>query len=396
MTNSSTRARAWTGPAIFLHGFRPFFFMAGVWAALAMSVWVAVLAGALALPSAFDPISWHAHEFLWGYLAAVVAGFLLTAVPNWTGRLPIIGWPLAGLAGLWLAGRLAVAASEHLPEWLVALTDLAFLAALAGAIAREIVAGRNWRNLPVLALVVLMLAANAAFHWQAAAGGAPAQGMPARAGLAVAVLLIALIGGRVVPSFTRNWLVRQPTAGRLPVPMGRADVACLALTLVALGSWVALPETMAAAVLALAAGLANLWRLARWAVERTLAEPLLWVLHLGYLFVPLGFLLVAGAAIWPAAFPAAGMQHAWLAGAIGVMTVAMMTRATLGHSGRPLTAGRGTMAVYVLIAAAALLRIAAGFLPGQPWLLTASGSAWVLGFGGFAALYAPLFLRPRR
>ncbi|MBW6506244.1 MAG: NnrS family protein, partial [Rhodobacteraceae bacterium] len=210
MTNSSARARAWNGPAILLHGFRPFFFMAGVWAAFAMALWVAMLAGALALPTTFDLISWHAHEFLWGYLAAVVAGFLLTAVPNWTGRLPIVGWPLAGLAGLWLAGRLAVAVSAYLPAWLVALADLAFLAALAGAFTREIVAGRNWRNLPVLALVALMLAANAAFHWQATAGGAPAQGMPARAGLAVAVLLIALIGGRVVPSFTRNWLARQP------------------------------------------------------------------------------------------------------------------------------------------------------------------------------------------
>ncbi|MBW6507854.1 MAG: NnrS family protein, partial [Rhodobacteraceae bacterium] len=210
------------------------------------------------------------------------------------------------------------------------------------------------------------------------------------------VLLIALIGGRVVPSFTRNWLARQPGTGRLPVPIGRGDLACLVLSLGALAVWVVLPEAMATAALALAAGLANLWRLARWATERTLAEPLLWVLHLGYLFVPLGFLLVAGAAIWPAVFPAAGMQHAWLAGAIGVMTVAMMTRASLGHSGKPLTAGRGTTAVYVLVAAAALLRITAGFLPGQPWLLTASGSAWVLGFGGFAALYAPLFLRPRR
>ncbi|MDP1668623.1 NnrS family protein [Phaeovulum sp.] len=388
MTTSSERIRAWTGPAILSGGFRPFFLMAGLWAALAMTLWLAMLSGLMALPTAFDPVGWHAHEFLWGYLAAVMAGFLLTAVPNWTGRLPIVGWPLAALAGLWLVGRLAVTFSAHLPLWIAALADLAFLAALALALGREIVAGRNWRNLPVLALVALMLAANAAWH-----GGAT--GAALRGGIAVAVALIALIGGRVVPSFTRNWLARQPAPGRLPVPANRADTGVLVLTVAALALWVALPDAVPTAIAALFAGLANLWRLSRWAGGRTLSEPLLWVLHLGFGFVPLGFLLLAGAALWPAGMPRTGMEHAWLAGAIGVMTLAMMSRATLGHSGRALSAGRGTVAVYLLVAGAALARIAAGFLPGQIWLLTLSGSAWVAGFGGFALLYAPLFLRPR-
>jgi len=396
MSTTAERMRAWSGPAILSYGFRPFFLLAGIWAALAMALWVAMLAGLASLPSAFDPISWHAHEFLWGFLGAVLAGFLLTAVPNWTGGLPIIGWPLAGLVALWLAGRIAVAVSTWLPPLAVALADLAFLAALALALLREVVAGRNWRNLPVLALLGLMVAANGAFHAQAAAGGAPAQGAAMRAGLSVAVLLIALIGGRVVPSFTRNWLARQPGHGRLPTPPGRADMACIGLSLAALLLWTALPQAAVTAAACLAAGLANLWRLSRWSGLQTRAEPLLWVLHLGFAFVPLGFMLVAAAAWAPALFPAAGMQHAWLAGAIGTMTLAMMTRASLGHSGQALTAGRGTTAVYVLVLLAALLRLAAGFVPGQTWLLTVSGSAWIAAFGGFALLYAPLFMRARK
>jgi uncharacterized protein involved in response to NO len=174
MTTSAERMRAWTGPAILSFGFRPFFSLAGLWAALAMAVWVAMLSGRTVLPTGFDPIGWHAHEFLFGYLGAVMAGFLLTAVPNWTGSLPLVGWPLAGLVALWVIGRGAVAVSAHLPPVVVALADLAFPLALAGFLSREIVAGRNWKNLPVLALLTGWAVANALFHWEATRR-APAQ-----------------------------------------------------------------------------------------------------------------------------------------------------------------------------------------------------------------------------
>ena len=157
MTSSAEQMRAWRGPALLTYGFRPFFFGAGVWAALAMTLWVPMLSGRLTLPTAFDPVSWHAHEFLFGYVAAVIAGFLLTAVPNWTGRLPIVGWPLGALFALWLIGRLAVAASLHLPPIAVALADLAMPVALAAVIGREIVAGKNWRNLIVLAMLGVLI-----------------------------------------------------------------------------------------------------------------------------------------------------------------------------------------------------------------------------------------------
>jgi uncharacterized protein involved in response to NO len=157
--------RHWAGPALLTYGFRPFFLGAAAWGALAMALWVSMLAGRVALRTAFDPVSWNAHEFLFGYLRAVVAGFLLTTVPNWTRRLPIVGWPLGGLFALWLTGRCAVALSLHLPQIAVAVADLSLPLVLGALIAREIVAGRNWRNLMVLAMLVAFALGNALFHW---------------------------------------------------------------------------------------------------------------------------------------------------------------------------------------------------------------------------------------
>ncbi len=393
MTTSAERMRAWTGPAILSFGFRPFFSLAGLWAALAMAVWVAMLSGRTVLPTGFDPIGWHAHEFLFGYLGAVMAGFLLTAVPNWTGSLPLVGWPLAGLVALWVIGRVAVAVSAHLPTLSVALADLAFPAALAGFLAREILAGRNWKNLPVLALLTGWAVANALFHWEATQGGAPAQGSGLRIGLAVAVMLIALIGGRIVPSFTRNWLAQRGSA-RLPVPFGRADGAVLALTGVTLALWVLGPDHMLSAMACGLAGLAHLWRLSRWQGQQTGTEALVWVLHAGYAFVPLGFLAVALAQFLPGLAPAA--QHVWMAGAVGLMTLAVMTRASLGHAGRPLHATGPITALYLALIVAVLARFLAGLLPGADWPLYLAAAGWIAAFGGFAVIYWPILARPRK
>ncbi|MFP5511289.1 MAG: NnrS family protein, partial [Alphaproteobacteria bacterium] len=336
MTTTTEQMRAWTGPAILTFGFRPFFFGAAVWAALAMALWVPMLSGHLTLPTAFDPVSWHAHEFLFGYLGAVVAGFLLTAVPNWTGRLPIVGWRLGMLAGLWLAGRVAVAVSGSVPALPVAMVDLAFPVVFALLIAREIVAGKNWRNLIVLAMLGAFILGNALFHWEAAKGVYAAQGHGLRLGLGAGIMMIAFIGGRIVPSFTRNWLVKRRSTA-LPVPPMQAfDKGALAALLVALLLWVVLPlGALTGLVLALA-GLLHALRLARWAGHRTLAEPLVTVLHAGYAFVPVGALALAAEILAPGGFGMAGAQHFWMAGAIGLMTLAVMTRATLGHTGQAL------------------------------------------------------------
>lgn len=395
MVTSAERMRGWTGPAILSFGFRPFFLLAGLWAMLAMAVWLAMLTGGTGPLTAFDPVAWHAHEFLFGFLSAAMAGFLLTAVPNWTGRLPIVGWPLAMLAGLWLLGRGAVAVSAMVPALAVAVIDLGFLVALALLLAREIVAGRNWRNLPVLGLLGVFTLANAIFHWEASAGWAVSQGLGVRFGLGAAVMLIALIGGRIVPSFTRNWLARRGET-RLPVPpMQPFDKVALAALGAALVLWVAAPDHPATAAALIAAGALHLRRLARWRGGRTLAEPLVAVLHGGYLFVPLGALALGSEILNPGTFGMAAAQHLWLAGAIGMMTMAVMTRAALGHAGRPLHAGAPVTAVYVLLAVSVFARLVSGVLPGEVWILHLSAAAWILAWGGFSVIYWPILTRPR-
>ena len=391
---TAQQMRAWTGPAILTFGFRPFFFGAAVWAALAMALWVPMLSGHLTLPTAFDPVSWHAHEFLFGYLGAVVAGFLLTAVPNWTGRLPIVGWWLGMLAGLWLAGRVAVAFSGSLPPLLVAMIDLAFPVVFALAIGREIVAGKNWRNLIVVGLLGAFIGGNTLFHWEAARGNYAAQGYGLRLGLGAGVMMIAVIGGRVVPSFTRNWLVKQRSAA-LPVsPMQTFDKAALVALLVAVVLWVALPIAAATGFALLLAGVLHVIRLSRWAGHKTHAEPPVTVLHAGYAFVPLGALALAAEILWPGTFGMAGAQHLWMAGATGLMTLAVMTRATLGHTGRALTAGAGTVMIYVTLTMSVLARVVAGMWPeiSGPMHLMA-GLFWITAFGGFAVIYGALLLR---
>ncbi len=396
MSTTAQQMRAWRGPAILTFGFRPFFLGAAVWAAIAMVLWLMMLTGLGDLPIRLDPVAWHSHEFLYGYVIAVIAGFLMTAVPNWTGRLPIVGWPLLVIVLLWLAGRVAVGISEWLPPLVVALVDLSMPVVLTLVIGREIVTGKNWRNLMPLAMLAVFTLGNAVFHLEAAQGAAAAQGYGLRIGLGAAIALIGLIGGRIVPSFTRNWLVRREP-GRLPIPpMQRFDKLALAALVAAVLLWVALPEARLTAVALIVAGLMHAVRLTRWAGERTLAEPLLWILHLAYAFVPLGALALGAAILWPGLVGAAAAQHLWMAGALGLMTLAVMTRATLGHTGQTLTAGPGTVAIYVLLLISVLARLAAGIWIGAADMLHhISGTGWIGAFGGFALIYGPLVLRHR-
>jgi uncharacterized protein involved in response to NO len=392
MTTTAEQVRAYDGPAILSFGFRPFFLAGALWAAVAVALWLPMLAGRLALPTAFAPLQWHVHELIYGYLPAVAAGFLLTAVPNWTGRLPVTGRPLLALFLIWAAGRAAILVSAWTGPVAAAVIDLSFLAALLAVLAGEIIAGRNTRNFKVLAVIALLFTGNAVFHAEAIYG--VGNGYGARTGIAAAVLLMALIGGRVIPSFTRNWLARRQP-GRLPEPHNRFDGAVLIVTGVALASWIALPEHPAAVVLLFAAMVMNTIRLGRWAGERTAAEPLLLILHVAYAFVPLGFLLAALGIVAPQLIMPSGALHSWTAGAVGVMTLAVMTRATLGHTGRPLTATRSTQVIYAAAVAAALARLVAASGVLREPMLYVSAAAWVLAFAGFAIVYAPLLTRRR-
>ena len=376
-------------PPLLRQGFRLFFLGAAAWAALAMAIFVATLSGVEIISSAFGTVDWHVHEFLFGYTGAVIAGFLLTAVPNWTKRLPVSGGRLLFLFLLWAAGRGAVAFSANSSAFLVAAFDLAFPAWLVFVIARELVAGRNYRNLRVLALVALFGAANAAYHYEVAVFGTADYSR--RAGIAVILLLIMLIGGRIIPSFTRNWLAQQGSES-FPVPFGRYDGLAILASAAAFLSWIAAPDSVAAAIALGLAGLLNLVRLVRWKGWQTFSEGLVAILHVAYAFVPAGMIAVALPIVIPDVMPPAGALHLLTAGAIGTMTLAVMTRASLGHTGGKLHADGTILSIYAALATSVVLRFAYA-VEAESIVLVASGSLWILAFALFVLRYAYMAVR---
>jgi uncharacterized protein involved in response to NO len=379
------RLRAYSGPTLLSYGFRPFFLFGACYAALAVLAWLPFFYGEIALATVFSPRDWHVHEMLYGYIPAVVTGFLLTAIPNWTGRLPLQGRPLLVLVIAWAAGRVAVTLSAE-TGWLVAaLIDSCFLVLVVAATAREIIAGRNWGNLKVLIPVSILGLGNAAFHVEAHVLGAADYGI--RVGIAGILVLIMVIGGRLIPSFTRNWLTRE-NPGRLPVPFGRFDAAVIVLSSAALAFWIVEPFGITTAVGLFAAGLFQTMRLARWSGDRTLRDRLVVVLHVAYAFLPLGFVLTGLSAIG-FVVPSAGL-HAWMVGTAGMMTLAVMTRATLGHTGRGLVASMPTQLIYAAAFIAAAARICAALEPRWSELeLHVAAFAWAAAFLGFSIVYGP-------
>lgn len=378
------------GPALWSYGFRPFFLGGAVWAAAAMALWIAALIHGLPLGGDYGPALWHAHEMVFGFAPAVLAGFLLTAIPNWTGSLPVSGRALAGLFCTWAAGRLAMAGAALTGTGVAAAIDAAFLPLLLAIAAREIVAGRKWNDLKVLGGVTAIMAGNLGFHGAVLSGGDPAAWL--RAAVAGYVMLVLIIGGRIIPSFTRNWLNRQGM-GPMPVPYNRFDMGVIVVSALALAAWTLAPESRPAALACAVAGLLNAARLARWRGLATRPEWLLWVLHLAYAFVPLGFLCVA-AAVAGLVQPVSAL-HVLTVGVIGTMMLAVMTRATRGHTGRALAASRLTVLSYLCLFAAALARPLAD-MAGSAGLMEAAGILWILAFGLFVAEHAPMLARQRR
>ncbi|MDI1266602.1 MAG: NnrS family protein [bacterium] len=389
---SVQRLRDYQGPALFSYGFRPFFFFGSVYAGAIVLVWLPVFYGELELRSAFAPRDWHVHEMLFGYIAAVIAGFLLTAVPNWTGGLPLQGRPLMLLFSAWVAGRIAVSLSAAIGWTTAAAIDSLFLILLAAAAAREIIAGRKWSNLPVVGIVGLLAAVNLAFHLEAHFAGLAEYAT--RSGVAIVIVLVALIGGRIIPSFTRNWLARQ-APGPMPVPFGRFDAVTMAMTVAVLALWIVQPLQRATGAMLLACGVLHAIRLVRWRGHRTFADRLVLILHVAYAFIPAGFILSALSA-FGLILPSAGI-HAWTGGAIGAMTLAVMSRATLGHTGRRLEASLATHAIYAAVITAALARVCAVLeVDHTGVLLVVAGIAWAAAFIGFAAAYSAALWSPRR
>jgi uncharacterized protein involved in response to NO len=386
------RGIARSGPVIFSYGFRPFFLAAGLWAVAAMALWIAALIWGWDVGGSYGGPYWHAHEMLFGYSSAALAGFLLTAVPNWTGRLPVSGTPLIVLFALWCAGRLVLLAPDVLGLPLSIAIDSAFLPLLLAICAREIFAGRKWKDLKILAGILALGVANIGFHGLVAWGGDA--GLANRLAVGAYIMLISIMGGRVVPSFTRNWLVKRHSIA-LPQPYDRYDTTVLLTGLGALLVWVVLPETLWAALACFIAAGLHAVRLSRWQGWQCWDEKLVLVLHLGYAFVPAGFLAVGAAQLgWME--PAAAI-HIFTVGAIGVMTLAIMSRATRGHTGLPLEASRITAISYAALIAGAVLRPLTSLWPDlTSELLAASGICWIIAFALYVAEYGPFLMRRRR
>ncbi len=373
-------------------GFRPFFFGAATWAVIAISLWLATLAGVIGLPTALDPIAWHRHEMLFGFVGAAVAGFLLTAIPNWTGRLPIAGKPLLSLFGLWTVSRLAVFFSGVIGLWPAAVLDVGLYVSLALLAAREVIASKN-RNVPIVGLVSLFALADAA-DYAGAAGVLPAD-VGWRAAIALVILMISMIGGRIIPSFTRNWMVRKGARDNLPTQPQSLDLLIIASTALSLASWLIFSGQRFTGFMLILAAVAQALRLSRWGGRRTATDPLVLILHVGYAWIPLGLFLL-GVSIAGANIPRSAGVHALTAGAMSTMILAVMSRASLGHTGRELTAAPITIVAYACVTAGAVLRVLASLGMGSyAGLLEIAGATWGAAMLLFVIAYRAVLWGPR-
>ncbi|HWT57660.1 MAG TPA: NnrS family protein [Rhizobium sp.] len=385
------RGMSRSGTALFSYGFRPFFLAAAIWAIVGIGLWTAFLNYSVALASDYGTLYWHAHEMLFGFAPAVLAGFLLTAIPNWTGRLPISGPPLAALFAMWCAGRIAMLASSGIGVTAAAAIDCLFLPLMFGLCAREVVAGKKWKDLKVVAGLAVLSVANSFFHLQVIGGGNPE--LSIRLGLGAYVLLVTIVGGRILPSFTRNW-INQRGRTDFPVPYNRFDAATIVAGAISLTTWALWPEAVATGLFAAAAAVMNAIRLVRWRGWVTWPEPILFVLHAAYGFVPLGY---AAVALGAAGLSQIAILHVFAIGVMSMMMLAVMTRASRGHTGRQLKASRMTNASYIVLAAVAVLRPLAELLPAcTTEILLLSSIGWTVAFGLFALEHAPFLCRDRK
>jgi uncharacterized protein involved in response to NO len=387
------RKRRMAGAHPFLRGgFRPFFFGAASWAVIAIGLWLLELAGVLKLPTRFEGIAWHRHEMLFGFVGAAVSGFLLTAIPNWTGRLPIAGRPLLSLFGLWAAARLAVLLSSFTGFWPPAILDVGLFVSLAMLAMREVIASKN-RNLPIVGLVLAFGIADAA-DYAGAAALIPAD-IGWRAAIALVITMISMIGGRIIPSFTRNWMVKRGARGALPTQPQSLDLLVILSTALALLFWLVFPDDRLTGFMLVLAAAAQGLRLSRWGGLRTGGDPLVLVLHLGYAWVPVGLLLL-GVSAAGADIPRSAGIHALTAGAMTTMILAVMSRASLGHTGRELKVSPLTVAAYACVTIGAVLRVAASLGAGSYLLMVdIAGVIWGCALALFLVVYVPVLWQPR-
>lgn len=380
--------------AFLSYGFRPFFLGAALFAGVAVPAWVLIVTGVSGSNFLYAPREWHVHEMLFGFLPAVITGFLLTAIPNWTGRAPLKGIPLLSLWLLWLAGRLFLA-WPWFGALAAAIVDGMFLVVLTAFVWREIAVGGTRSQAPIGVVISLYACANILFHVMALHGATA--DLPARMALGLIMLLLTMIGGRVTPNFTREFLAQERIDPARVAPFSRVDGLSIVLVVAAAVAWIVQPESVVAGGALVAAGLINLFRLTRWSGWLAWHEPLVWILSVGYGWLVLS-LLALGGAILGMGLPTANALHVLSSGAVGTMTLAVMTRASLGHTGRTRHAGPVTVLIYVLVNLGAILRVFAP-TPDAPTAVTnlilgLAAAGWSGAYVLFTLAYGPYLVRP--
>jgi uncharacterized protein involved in response to NO len=398
MTNHAqavdARERTVSRFALFDYGFRPFFLLAGLYACLLVPAWLYFYAHHGAPFGALPRVYWHSHEMIYGFVAAAIAGFLLTAVPSWTGARGHAGAPLCALVVLWLAGRIAMSAVGALPFWMTVLAELAFLPALAALLAPSLFRSSN-RNTPLLAVIGLLWLIDAAFLVALNNGDAALASRATTLAIDFVLVMVTVVGGRIVPAFTGNALRRRGEAAAVVSRSWLEKTVITSMIAIALIDLLA-PNGTLSAVLALVAASAHAARLSGWRSFRARSESILWVLHVAYAWLPIGLALKAfwllGGVEW-----AARWQHALTAGVFATMILAVMTRASLGHTGRPLVVSRAITVAYLLLTAGVAIRVFANVLMPDHYVLAMSlaGLAWMLSFLIFVVVYAPILCSPR-
>ncbi|HXZ59961.1 MAG TPA: NnrS family protein [Steroidobacteraceae bacterium] len=379
--------------ALFAYGFRPHFLLAGLAAVLLIPAWALNIAYGVPLSSDWPPTLWHAHEMLFGFIASAVAGFLLTAVPSWTGQKGFAGTPLVVLSAVWLAARIMIASSAHWPAALTAAVDLTFLPALAAWVARPLLRSQN-RNTPLLLVLGLLWLTNLAFHVALIGRDAPRALHALLIGIDLMLVLVTVIGGRIVPAFTAAALRPLGLQDSVSSSAGLTAAAVVSMAVMTAGD-VFMPDSRLAGAIAAVAAAVQGWRFAQWGALRTLRQPIVWILHAAYLWLPVGLALKAIALLSGAAFSAFWL-HALTMGTLATMILAVMTRAALGHTGRPLVVHPVTAASYLLLIGAVLMRVfGLAARLSYPTVIAAAAFLWTAAYLLFLLVYAPILCSPR-
>ncbi len=379
---------------VFAYGFRPFFLLAGLYAAGSIAAWVWLFPRGATPMSALPPQLWHGHEMIFGFIGAAIAGFLLTAVPAWTGERGFAGRPLIVLTMIWLAGRAAFAFGDAVPIAVLAVAELAFVPGIVTVLAPLLMRATN-RNWPLLLVLCAFWCGDAVFVYAAFSDQVELASTALRGSLHLVLVLITIIGGRIVPAFTGNALRKRgiEVTMRSSRPL---ELIVLASTVAYVFVDIVAPTAAITGFVAAAAAMAHLFRLTGWRGLRSWREPIVWILHAAYAWLPVGLALKAIFALTGATW-AAHWQHALGAGAAATMIMAVMTRASLGHTGRPLQVSRLTVAAYAALIAAVFMRVfgASVLQLGYASTLVAAGALWTFAFLLYGGVYAPILIGPR-